>query len=364
MQVSPWLIWIIGFSLLACNREKTTDSYDEAVLGKLIVNVDNLRLKDKPGEKGEILAILPIGSVLEDLGSYTDYSEKYVLRGIEFDEPWILVRTLDSLEGWVYAGAISFDLSNPTAIADRLTLQRLTTLFGDSLAIKIDQYRTQFSSSQRSRDLAETYRTGLKLRDLMVKNLEQKLRFEDVSLAPDLFWIKDIVPGFVPQIVAEGSAYYFFFDYKPFLQKAVRTNGDEDDEFFELQVQLFPEDSVEYFFPKWVIQTWDYGGHSLLGRGIHLQILEEMDEILEDNVMFEPEIRKIQSLLLEDMTSVETTFWEPLDAIIKELDTIISLNLKSLPEADKAALATKRKMLENPAENGIQLDFKSGLREY
>ncbi|HMR42739.1 MAG TPA: hypothetical protein PKC40_02855, partial [Saprospiraceae bacterium] len=260
--------------------------------------------------------------------------------------------------------AITFDMSNPTELARTLMNKRLLSLFGKELTEKIDQYRAQFNLAARSREFADAYRTGEKLRDTLTHVLERKLEISDLEQAPDLFWLKDAMPAFQPQLVAEGTAYQLFHDFKTLHTKANATEGEEDNEFVELCLLLFPEDSIEYFYPAWFIQTWDYGGHSLLGRGVHLQILEEMEEVLEANDLFEAEILKIKAKLIDDITSQDVTYWESAENILKELDAIIAANFSILSESDKIALTTRRKMFEAPEENNIQLDQRTGISDF
>lgn len=356
----------IAVNLFSCkNDSPAADKISlTEVPSPLIVNVDQLRMRDKPGEKGEVIATLQKGTQLADMGEVSNFTQKIILRGIEYDEPWLKVSTTDSIVGWVFAGAITFDMSNPTELARTLMNKRLLSLFGKELTEKIDQYRAQFNLAARSREFADAYRTGEKLRDTLIRVLERKLEISDLEQAPDLFWLKDAMPAFQPQLVAEGTAYHLFHDFKTLHTKANATEGEEDNEFVELCLLLFPEDSIEYFYPAWFIQTWDYGGHSLFGRGVHLQILEEMEEVLEANDLFEAEILKIKAKLIDDITSQDVTYWESAENILKELDAIIAANFSILSESDKIALTTRRKMFEAPEENNIQLDQRTGISDF
>jgi hypothetical protein len=363
--MSRWiLLLIITAGLSACAPKNQSTDASAAVGGRVIVNIDNLRMRNRAGGKGDIVATLPQGAILEQTGARSKFNSKISLRGIEYDEPWLEVRTAGGQRGWVFAGAVNFDLSNPSALALELTHQRLEYLFGHDLATSIEHFRNQYLAVRRSRELADFYRKGTTLRDTLVRSLSAKLQFNDLQTAPDLFWLKDVMPCIIPQLAAEGTAYYLFWDYRLLSQKAQETEGDEDNEFTELCLLQYPADSIEYFFPAWTIQTWDYGGHSLLGRGIHLQLLSEMDEILETNDLFEPEILKIKARLLDDIRSEETTFWESKEKILPELDAILSSELGLLSLSEKEALQARRRLFANAEEHGIQTDFRSGKVEF
>ena len=64
---------------------------------KMIVNIDNLRIRATPGDKGEEIGRLKEGAVLYDLGEVSDFTTKVQLRGISFDEPWLKVKTEQNL---------------------------------------------------------------------------------------------------------------------------------------------------------------------------------------------------------------------------------------------------------------------------
>ena len=71
---------------------------------KMIVNIDNLRIRAEPGEKGEEIGRLKEGTILYDLGEVSDFTTRVQLRGIWHDEPWLKVKTDQNLEGWIYGG--------------------------------------------------------------------------------------------------------------------------------------------------------------------------------------------------------------------------------------------------------------------
>ncbi|MEZ4951893.1 MAG: SH3 domain-containing protein, partial [Saprospiraceae bacterium] len=243
------------------------------VVSTMIVNVENLRLRAKPGEEGEVLTTLEKGTILTDLGEASNFYTEVTLRGIPYKEPWIKVQTPDSTIGWTFAGGLNFDLSHPSEIALQLVRKRLEYLFGESLTKKIEQYRFQYNSAKTSREFAAAFRTGKHLRDSLNKALEIRFDVTSYEIPPDLDWLSEPVPGYSTLLVAEGTQYYLFQNYKAMLPKVKATEGAEDNEFLELNFQVYEQDSIENFYPVWFMQTWDYGGHSLLGRGLHLRTL-------------------------------------------------------------------------------------------
>lgn len=347
---------IIGFA--SCKSEPKQQPQPAST--RLTTNLDEVRLREAPGEDANVLRSLPKGAVLYDLGEVSDFTTKVQLRGIQFDEPWLKVRTEDGLEGWVYGGALNFGMKDATKLANLLMEKRLQTLFGKQLADSIKAYRIDYQDIKSESDLALAYRKGITLRDTMARLMQDRITVSDPNEVPDLFWLKEAMPGFVSQLVAEGTAYYLFWDYKQLITKVKATPETPDNDFAQLAVALFPEDSVEYFYPAWFLQTWDYGGSSLLGRGTHLAILKKMDETLQKSDLFAPEIMDWKQLLINDITDANVNYWESSEKIVKELDDILSANFKILTEADKIALETRRKQFETPAENKIQVNQQAG----
>jgi hypothetical protein len=344
-------------------QEKVVEQPGE-VVSTMIVNVENLRLRAKPGEDGEVLTTLEKGTVLKDLGEASKFYTEVTLRGIPYKEPWIKVQTPDSIIGWTFAGGLNFDLTYPSEIAIQLVRKRLEYLFGETLTKKIEQYRYQYNSAKTSREFAAAFRTGKHLRDSLNKALEIRFDVTSYEIPPDLDWLNEPIPGYATLLVAEGTQYYLFQNYKAMLPKVKATEGAEDNEFIELNFQVYEQDSIENFYPVWFMQTWDYGGHSLLGRGLHLRTLEEIEEILDNTDLFEQEIIFIKTKLLEDILNSENTYWESQEKILAELEQVLNSNFSILTADETVALIARKTMFTAPADNGIRLDVKSEAGNY
>ena len=349
----------IGLPIRYPRHRRPRPNPTNTVPTQLIVNLENFRLRATPGVKGQEIGRLEKGTVLTDLGEVSDFTTPLKLRGVAFDEPWIKVRTPAGLEGWIYGGGVHFSMDNPTELATKLMERRLRTLF-QGLASEVLQYRQDFGSAQTSDEYAEIYRRGEKLRDTLVHLLSTRVIVGDYNNLPDLFWLEEAMPGYVPQLVAEGTEYYLFQDYKKLYPQARKTRGTADNDYITLCTHVHAMDSVEHFFPAWFLQTWDYGGSSLLGQGVHLQLLREMDRVIEKSKLFEREILGIKNDLVRDVTWTENTYWEPIEAIQKELDEILASDLSILSPDDLTELQARRKMFADHRANGIGVNQKSG----
>ena len=355
-----WLLaglitWLITTSCESEQKQQPTES-----VTRLTTNVEHTKLRETPGEDGKVIRDLPHGTVLQDIGEVSDFTTRINLRGIWFEEPWLKVRAEDGTEGWVYGGALSFNLDDDSKIAKILMDKRLQTSFGKELSDSIRMYRAQYQNIGSAEDFAATFRKGSSLREVMTRLMQDRILIQNPNELPDLFWLREAMPGMVPQLVAEGTAYYLFWDFAALNQRAKTTPEPTDDDFVALNLILFPEDSIEYFFPAWFMQTWDYGGSSLLGRGIHYQTLEKIDKLLKKSDLFTPELTRLKTRLLNDITQPDVTYWEKKENITTELDSIINANFSVLSNADKVALQTRRQQFELPQESGIQLNMQSG----
>lgn len=356
---TPFLYGLfIFFVISSCQSDKKAQPESEKM--RLTTNIEEVQLRDAPGENANVILVLPKGASLYDLGEVSDFTTKVKLRGIEFEEPWLKVQTEDGKKGWVYGGVLNFTMSDQSKLANLLMQKRLLALFGAQLASEIDSYRKHFQAIRSATDFANVYQEGTALRDTLVGLMGNKIVVNDPNELPDLFWLEQAMPGFVPQLVAEGTAYYLFWNYKGLIDKVKQTNESPDDDFINLAIAVFPEDSVEYFYPVWFLQTWDYGGNSLLGRGLHDQLLQKMDETLQKSDLFAAEIRRWKTLLVNDITETSVSYWEKQEKIIAELDTLLIRNYSILTDADKVALETRRKQFENPTENKIAVNQQAG----
>jgi len=331
----------------------------EPVVLKVII--DQLRMRAEAGEKGEEVLRLPQGSLLTELGEVSDFTTRIKLRGVPYDEPWLKVKTAEGEEGWVYGGGIGVASGTQQAYSQRLLQGRLKSFFGASIADQIEDYSEQYRKMTTSKDFAETYRLGITLRDTIARLMEAKIYAIDPGNAPDLEWLEQAMPGFNSQLVAEGTQAYLFANFPKWNAKAKQTQGDEDDHFVQISFQIHGVDSIEYFFPAWFMQTWDYGGHSLLGQEIHIKILDAMEAELKNSRLFEPEYQQTKAEILDDITLEHVTYWESQNKILEELNAILAKEYTLLSKEDKVELSNRKKMFENAKANKIELNQRSGM---
>lgn len=341
-----------------------TDTAGAAALGAdydLAVARASVRLWSEPGLEGEVITRMPAGTQLIDLDQVSDFTSRIQINGKNYDEPWIKVRTQAGQEGWVYASVEDFQLASGLDSTAWSYEKRLLAYLGAETVAQLAAYRQAFQQIRSQADFVQVYRQGMELRDRIVRLLEDKTALLQIEALPDLFWLGAAMPGFVPQLVAEGTAYYLFADYRQWLPRARQTAERADDSFVDLCIYFFPQDSVEYFFPVWKIQTWDYGGHSLLGRGYHLGALQKMDQLLRTAKVFEPSVQAWRKNLLDDIIHPEATYWEEQTAALAELDQILAAGFACLTKEDEIALEVRRRQMENAKKYGIEFNHRAGI---
>ena len=367
------LIFFLPFLLLlapGCGSDSASDSSvsdaftanDAAVETVLISNIDHLRLRNQAGPDGEVLTTLSEGDTLYDMGEVSDFTTQVTLRGIRFNEPWIRVRTRDSITGWVYAGGVHFQLDDRAELTRRLMQRRLQTFFGEKLAQRTLDYRQAYRQMRNSEAFAATYREARALRDTLVQLFDKRITLiQAPGQIPDLTWMEEALPGLIVQRVAEGTAFYLFCDYRQWLEKSRSTKEPEDDQLVEVCLTAFALDSVEYFLPAWLIPVSDEAAYSELGKGVHLQMLEQMNQAMAHSRLFEPEYTTFKAALLQDILGAEHGYWNDKEPILTELDRILAADFGLLTPAEKESLKRRRQQFEEPDKNQIRLNFRAGL---
>ncbi|AEE53367.1 SH3 domain-containing protein [Haliscomenobacter hydrossis] len=315
------------------------------------------RLFSAPGTAGRAIRNLKKGEILHDLGEVSPFLTPLFLQGKSYVEPWLQVRTKNAEIGWVY-GAVLYNLKGETA--PQLPNKRLGALFGQSLAKKITRYAQRFHTVSSDQEMARTYRQFRELLDSLSLHTAFALAVNPTYTLPDLFWLPAVLPGVVPQMSSTADAYHFFAHYGVFKTRASTTIGKMDDEFFDWCIQQFPSDSIEYHYPRYTIETAAGKGHSLLGRGLHFQALQQMDSLYRRKTPFEHDLILLKNRCIDDISASKASFWEVQTKIIEELTQICQSDLVILTKADKIALETRLRQLEKPEKYGIRTDVQSG----
>jgi hypothetical protein len=235
--------------------------------------------------------------------------------------------------------------------------------FGASLTKKAQQVQKQWEQADDPQKLLNAYHQLRALRDSIQLHFDFNQAKQQTSYLLDLFWINELVPGLVPELLENSKRYAFFIHYGWCWQQAKRTAGDADEQFFQAQIRLYPQDSVEYLQPRYRIEVNVGRTHSLLGRGFHLAHLRDWDTLLVKYPIYQNEYFLLKNRCVEDILLPKATFWEENTRIQHEMSEILAANLAILNKADNIALQTRLEQLKAPEKYGISVDWQSGRED-
>lgn len=325
---------------------------------QLTVNIDHFRMRAQPALDAAVVHTLRLGEQVQYLGEQSSFTTRITLRQVPFDEPWLKVRTKEGQEGWIFAGGVHFD-PNTTLQGHNLMQLRLQQFFGVSLAQSVEQYRLQFGEAKTDAQLAQAYFRSQLLRDSLNMILGDKLRGDGFGTeVPDMTWLQWGFPGFQAGLAAEGTILILYTNYKEWSRRALQTTGQEDEQFFALQFEIFPLDSIEQDFPSWQIPVADYVALSKLGEGRHRQLLERANQLEAEGSLFDAPIDQLKDHLVQDILDSPNGYWNKQELILQELDQILEAPFGILTPTDREKLEERRKSFEKPEENEIDLNNK------
>lgn len=313
-------------------------------------------LRDAPGEKSAEIRRLKAGEKVTDLGEVSSFETPIMFDDTLLSAPWIKVQTVDNQTGWVYT-----EYLKPSAGPfDKWLLdKRLICYFGKQLTARYDQFIASQEENSEA-EFAARYRESIALRDTFLHLLAHRPDPNNTLGLPYFSWMRDLIPGFIFQLAAEGTQPYLFADYQFWQQKALKTSGLQDDAFIETCFTAFPADSIESFYPAWTFQISDYEAASQLGTGVHLKMLRSIDSALAAGDIFRPELMAFKESVLNDILDKNIVYWQSKKLIVKELRQIIEDPPACLDNRDIAALQGRSAMFEDPEANGLRVNLRSG----
>jgi hypothetical protein len=314
-------------------------------------------LRDAPGEKSAEIRRLKAGEKVTDLGEVSSFETPIMFDDTLLTFPWIKVQTVDNQIGWAYA-----EYLKPNAgLVDKWLLdKRLICYFGKQLAARYGRFIASQEPNNET-EFAAQYREAVALRDTFIHLLANRPDPNSTLGLPYFSWMRDLMPGFIFQSVAEGTQPYFFADYLLWQQKALKTSGLQDDAFVETCLAAFAADSIESFYPAWTFQISDYEAASQLGTGVHLKMFRQIESALKTGALFQPELMRFKESVLEDILANKTGYWQSKDLILKELNQILEADFSCLNARDRVALQARLTVLEDPEAHGVNVNLRSGM---
>jgi hypothetical protein len=358
MKTRQILLAALLLIAIACRQTQPELTGAEMLEGKpsLVVRLPNFQLLESAGEKARPICPLPPGTRVYSLGEASGFTTRLQIAGQVYEEPWLLVEMENGAQGWVYAAAFA-NAEMKTGNSEAIPLHlRLEALLGSALKAQLTAYLEGFESIRSAEDLARNLENGHRLRDSITTVLDQK----GVS-CQSLLWLKEAIPTMAPHLGREAKSCHLFLDYRSYLAKTPAMPGKKGRQFMEIYLVAFPEDSIEYFFPSWVIQDGLGQQHSLLGKGIHYQMLEKLEALSSNEGFPQGELQRLRKALLNDILDHSVTFWETQEKAAAELERILEKDFNLLDKRDKIALRARLQHFENPEQNRIQFGHRSGI---
>lgn len=320
----------------------------------LVVRQPHFLLQEEAGEGGRGLRELAPGTLVYPLGQHSGFTTSLRRGSYLYNEPWLLVETPEGEQGWVYAAAFL----EPGGSGEEALGWRLNAILGNALAARLQAFNSAFDTLSSEKALLAHLSAAYGLRDSLLLAASRS-----AGEGQGLFGLKSALPLFVPYRFKKEREVYLFLDFRPYIHKAASTPGPADDHLLAFCAAAYPEDSIEYFFPSWTIEDEEGRGHSLLGRGIHFNVLSELDKLLIYNDLMQEEIGRFRGLILNDLTAAGVTYWEAGEKALAELDSIRAAGFAVLGANGAIALEARRAQFAEPEKYGIQFNHRSGIYE-
>jgi hypothetical protein len=362
---------IFSFTFFSCSNDKITDQNnskfpatksiptEESSSIQLEVYIDDFKMRSGPGVKHKEVARLKEKTIITYEGQESLHTTEIKLRGAKLNATWLQVKTKEGVDGWIYGGGVKVvSTENKVAVA-KINQIQMNSFFDKEIVDQINEYNKQWQLSNSSTAFADVYLLAEKTQREINKILGNNIEINDPSNLIDMSWLKNSFPGFQSSLVAEGTMLNIFKDYRIMYAKAKETEGTEDDDFINFQLHVNELDSVEYYYKSWFMQTWDYGGHSLLGQGKHFSLLNEANELLAKSKLFEKSILEIKKEILNDISAEYITYWESKEKILEEMKKIVSSNFDFLTTEDKILIKTRFEQFKKPTANKIEINNRT-----
>ena len=323
---------------------------------QLMVVPEQLALRDTAGQKSREILVLKKGEKVKDLMQVSSFETILALQGGRLQSPWIKVEK-NGNQGWVLAALL---LPVEGERTPWLENKRLICYFGNALTQRRAAWLEASHAMQTDAQVAAQYREAVALRDTFMSLLARRAEPNESTMQLDYSWLQDVLPGFIAQKVPVRNAPYLFIDFKYWLQLALQSSGTQDELFFETCTGIFPQDSIESFFPVWKFQLDELRSASQLGSGAHLKVLSEMEKNKTANDLFAPEMQRWKESLLSDIAGKDIVYWQPAEKILAELNKIEASGFSYLETRDQMVLQARLAAFSDPAANGIRVNVRSG----
>jgi hypothetical protein len=249
---------------------------------------------------------------------------------------WGLMSLCATFSAWAWG-------SNTPADAD----DKLKKIVGSDAYLELQTYRSQFQTVKTQDNWFKALQSARNLSPKLsppLSQLHQAAWNKPLSKPLDFNWVEPLTPGLKPRLVAEGTELILALHYPTFAKLAGLTPEKTDDQLMALLQKAWGEYSTDW--PRWFAQTWDYGGCTHLGSGLHLQLWQEQSRLQQWAPIFATELKALRSDLFADILATRS-FCRPQNQVLSELNQFLkapglsSLEIQSLKKRVEALRSGK-----------------------
>jgi hypothetical protein len=200
---------------------------------------------------------------------------------------------------------------------------KLKKIVGSAAFSELQSYRNQFKTVKTQAHWLKVLQSARALSPKLsppLSQLHQSAWNKPQTKQLDFNWIEPLIPGLKPRLVAEGTELILALHFPTFSKLAGLTPEKTDDQLVALLQKAWGEYSTNW--PSWFAQTWDYGGCTHLGSGLHLQLWQEQMRLQQSVPLFATELKALRSDLLKDILATRS-FCRPQSQVLSELNQFL-----------------------------------------
>jgi hypothetical protein len=333
------------------NLNDSTES-DYKIPGEFaVISGNNVRIRYEPNLNAAILDNFYKGNVI------------YIQEEVEGDiykesSLWYKIKSSHLVdEGYVHS---SFVLKGTNAenfnksITFESQMEFIKQIFSDDeINSIVSLYRTMNEVKTES-DFAKFYKEVQTVKNRLDATVDAIYQ-NDMNAKPKTAWLYTFFPFLYLSYGPEGMSVFYIEHYPSYYSLANKTDSTADNAFISLMIESYGE--FYHWTGNWFLQTWDYGGRSLLGTGVHLSILEKSESLSRRTKNFDSELNALREQIIRDI-EFSLAYDQPKEKAVAELKEILSTI--NLTPQEKTTLETRLAEFENPPEDKtIQFNCQS-----
>jgi hypothetical protein len=201
--------------------------------------------------------------------------------------------------------------------------QRLKQIVGNQAYADLIAYRQNFKTVRKQTDWVKLFKQARGLQDNLsppLSALHEKFWNMPKAKPLDFGWVEPLTPGLKVSLQAEGTSLVMVLHYPTFAKLAALTPENADDNLISLLIKAEGERSNAW--PRWFNQTWDYGGCTKLGSGLHLSVWQDIQKQSKQAPFLAFELNRIRAALVKDLKD-NRLFCLPQAAVLREYDQLL-----------------------------------------